>query len=235
MTKKTICITGYKGSIGQVLTNGLKDKHDLILLDLPDTNIVNYEHFKHRLENKNVNAIIHLAWNCDIENFASNQADPDNLIMANHVYQAAFDLNIPKVIMASSVHTHDVHRIIDEELNVAIDLNTQPNPVSPYGETKLKIEKTGRQWSKKGLQVICIRFGGVGPKESHWADTPYLGLSHPDCVDLVGQCIRSTVKNNFLIIYGISDNEKAFHKLENEINWIPKIKATDFYNINNSQ
>ncbi|MET4693756.1 NAD-dependent epimerase/dehydratase family protein [Endozoicomonas lisbonensis] len=233
MTKKTICITGHKGSIGQVLTTGLKEEYELILIDLPDTNILDYERFKNKLKDQNIDAIIHLAWNCKVENFSSKKADPNNLIMANNVYEVALNLNIPKVIMASSVHTHDVYKIINKELNLVIDLNTKPNPVSPYGESKIQLEKTGKKISKKGLQVICIRFGGVCSQENPWSDTPYLGLSHPDCVDLLDKCIKSNIKNNFLIIYGISDNDKAFHNLKNTINWIPKIKATDFYNISN--
>ncbi|AMO57115.1 hypothetical protein GZ77_00605 [Endozoicomonas montiporae] len=232
MTKKTICITGYKGSIGQVLTAGLKDNYQLVLIDLPETNIIDYEAFKNALKPQNIFAILHLAWNCKVENFSSSDSDPNNVVMANHVYQAALDLNIPKVIMASSVHTHDVYKIINEKLDVVIDLNTPPNPVSPYGQSKLQIERTGKNMSKKGIQVVCIRFGGVCPKESYWSDIPYLGLSHPDCVNLVDLCIQSTIRNNYMIIYGVSNNDKAFHVLNNEINWTPAVKATDFYNNN---
>lgn len=232
MIRKTICITGYKGNIGQVLTAGLKHEYELLLLDLPDTNLLDYQMVKNQLKDKHISVIIHLAWNCKTENYASKASDPNNLTMANHVYQVALELKIPKVIMASSVHTHDVYKIINEELNVIIDLNTKPDPVSPYGESKIKIEETGKQFSKKGIQVICIRFGGVCTQASPWSDTPYLGLSHPDCVDLLEQCIESNIKNNYLIIYGVSDNDKAIHNLKNPINWTPKIKATDFYHIN---
>ena len=81
----------------------------MILIDLPNTDILDYRTFKNKLKNRNIEAIIHLAWNCKVENFSSDQSDPNNLI-----------------------------------------------------------------------------------------------------------------------IYGISDNDKAIHNLKNTINWIPKIKATDF-------
>jgi len=82
----------------------------------------------------------------------------------------------------------------------------------------------------RGLEVICIRFGGVNPEnavtEKVLAEeplSPKIWFYHKDCIDLVRACIEAeSVPNNFSIVYGVSDNPGRIHDITNPFGWNPK-------------
>lgn len=218
-----IVITGYKGNIGQVLANGLQNIYSLILLDLPETNLIQKENFKEKIIG--ANTIIHLAWNSKGENVSNDLRDENNLLMVKNILQTAKEKKIKRVILASSVNVHNINR----NLPFKINLETPPNPKSKYGEDKVKIEKLGKEYSKF-LEIVCVRFGGVAPLSHPWGDCDYVGLSYNDCIDLIKNLIKTKIiPDNYQIIYGVSNNELGIHDLKNFLNWIPKDDAKDFY------
>jgi len=225
---KRIAITGYKGNIGKILTKALKNKYSLVLLDLPNDNILNYQKTKQKLSS--CDTIIHLAWNCFTENVSNHKKDPKNLQMSFNIYKLAKELKIKRVIMASSVHVHDIETI--RKNNKKITNTTKTNPISPYGKDKVFLENEGRKYAKF-FEVICIRYGGVAPKKSPWGDCYFVGLTHPDLVSLIKKCINTrTLPKKFITLFGVSKNKYRIHDLENPLNWKPKDDAIEFYNIN---
>lgn len=220
---KKIAITGAKGTIGTVLRKGLTD-YKITSLDLPESDVRDYEKLLKILPNHDV--IIHLAWDTKTENFLSGKINPDNIRMTYNVYEAAKESGVSRVIMASSVHADKPPNW--RELDM-LSPNRVPMPDSPYGASKNFMESLGRYYATKGLEVVCIRFGGIGSKPS-----PYdyyekgIWLSHKDCVGLVKKCIDADkIPNNFFIVYGISNSKKRFYDYSNPINWEPQDCADD--------
>ena len=111
-----------------------------------------------------------------------------------------------------------------------MNVKRKPIPTSPYGQHKIDMENLGKKYSKKGLEVICIRFGGIAPLGHYWEDVSVAGLAHPDLISLVIICIESKkVPHNFTILYGVSQNKKRIHDFSNPFKWKPKFDAEKFY------
>ena len=109
--------------------------------------------------------------------------------------------------------------------------NKSPSPDSPYGASKIFMEILGKYYATKGLEVICIRFGGVNPdnKPPEEYHERIVWLSHRDCIELIKKCVEtSTVPNNYLILYGISNNKNRVHDYSNPLGWIPQDDSESF-------
>jgi nucleoside-diphosphate-sugar epimerase len=218
---KNVLITGSKGHIGKILTAGLSDGYyKLRLADLPSVDLTNY---KQALKaSSNIDVIVHLAWKSQTENCFNDFVDPDNSLMFRNIYKAALEAKVPRVIIASSVHADDFRNREETLIN---PLRT-PTPTTPYGADKVFMESLGRYYSKKGLEVACVRFGAVGstpanpPKD---AEGQILWLTSSDCISLVKTIINAKeIPGNFALLYGVSNNKDRVHDLSNPFNWKPK-------------
>ncbi len=219
-----IVITGAKGVIGSVLRRGLTD-YDITSIDLPEVDVRNREKLLEIFPGHQ--AVVHLAWNKKVEDSNTDEIDPDNLFMAFNVYKAAMQAGVTRIIMASSVHTQDYCGWDSPKL---ITPDMLPTPDSPYGASKICVESLGRLYANRGLEVVCIRFGGVTLESRVDVEQGYdkVYLSHRDCVDLVRVCIEAPrIPNNFLIVHGISRNPKRVHDYTNPLGWQPKESVDD--------
>ena len=85
----------------------------------------------------------------------------------------------------------------------------------------------GRYYSRKhGLEVICIRFGGVNEKdEVKFNEDPLYDkvlLYKKDFVQLIRMCIEvEKVPNNFAVFHAVSNMKGRVHALENFLGWKP--------------
>lgn len=128
--------------------------------------------------------------------------------------------------MASSVHADAFYKPVKKKISP----NKISFPDSPYGAHKIFMESLGKYYASRGLEVVCIRFGGVIPENTptERGDNPYefaSCLSHEDCTDLVRTCINAkNIPNNFVIINGVSENEGRVHDVSNPLEWFPKTK-----------
>lgn len=217
---KKIAITGSKGRIGTVLRKGLAGKFQITQIAKPKHNVKNYKQLLKTVKGHDV--IIHLAWNTKVDNVGTNKIDPDNALMFWNVYRAALKAKVKRVIVASSVHADFFYKWPKKKMSPY----SSPTPDSPYGAHKVFMESLGKYYSTKGLEVICIRFGGVlannnpvhrdHPERAAW-------FSHRDCVSLITACISAKkVPNNFAIIYGVSNNKRRIHSTMNPFGWKPK-------------
>lgn len=220
MSAKKVLITGSKGVVGQVLMDGLP--HDKTDFDLPEHNVENYSQLLEKARGHQI--IVHLAWDAEHETWLSEQLDPDNIAQNFNVYQAAQEAGVRRVIIASSVHADKfAGRDPSQPLLQPYSL---PIPDSPYGASKCMMEALGRYYSDaKGLEVICIRFGGINradqPPESPYSERQ-VWFSHRDAVSLVTKCIEAPlVPDNYAIVYGVSDNKDRLHDLNNPFDWQP--------------
>lgn len=229
--KQRIAITGSSGTIGNVLKEGLSKDYDITPIDiLTGIDVRDYQQLLNTV--KNHSAIIHLAWNSETENFRNENIDPDSKLMALNVYNAALEVKVPRVIIASSIHADTFYGWITPPF-----LSTEhiPVPDSPYGEDKLAIESLGRDFAQKGLEVVAVRFGGINPKNIPPSEEEYpweeraAWLSHNDCVSLIKAIIGTEeIPNNFVLMYAVSDNGRRIHDVSNPFGWTPQEKAEDF-------
>ncbi len=212
---KKVLVTGSRGSIGKILRNKLKG-YELSFADLPEVDIRDYKKLSKECKGKNV--IIHLAWKSKAENFLNEKIDPDNSKMFQNVYKAALENKVKRVIMASSVHAQDFEKFKGKNLTPKKVLA----PSSPYGADKIFMESLGRYYSKKGLEVVCIRFGATS--ENCPPDKgKFIWLSGSDCANLIKKVIESKkVQGNFIVINGVSKNKKGIHSHKNPFGWKPK-------------
>jgi len=223
---KKVLITGSAGVIGRVLNAGLRGGYELTLADIPDSDIRDYRICLKLLDGKD--AVVHLAWNTQKENWQSPIIDPENTLMFENIYRAALEKKVRRVIMASSVHV-EKYKTWNRDKYGLISPNRDAWPDSPYGAHKILMEKTGMIYADNGLEVVCIRFGGVCPLGEFWDDIPVVGLSYPDCVNLVKSCLEAKIPDNFLTIYGISNNALKIHDCLNPLGWKPSLDAEKFY------
>ena len=225
---KRVLVTGAKGTIGNILTKGLQSHYQLTLIDKIESNEENYfkldvtelfDDFKELLQSHD--SLIHLAWDRSI--IRSKK-------MILNVYEAALGVEPhPRVIMASSIHAAGVDwsrkpysliadRKFDDVREISLIGVDKRMPDSAYGEAKLWMEDLGRCYSKRGLEVICIRFGGVNQE-----DTPLtnekgyhsIWLSHRDCVQMIKRCIEAKNLPSFTIFYGVSNNKHGVYNISN--------------------
>jgi nucleoside-diphosphate-sugar epimerase len=211
-------ITGASGRIGTLLRHGLTGRK-LVGLDLPEHDLRDGDLMR---VFRPASAVVHLAWNTLGEDWFNKQLDPGNTLMAFRVYEAALAASVPRVIVASSVHA-DAYRAWDGGEPLAPD--REPWPDSPYGAGKLMLEALGRYFARhRGLEVICIRFGGVYPDDELPADARErsVWLSNADCVGVVQHCLDlERVPGRFQLLYAVSGREPASVDVTNELGWRP--------------
>jgi uronate dehydrogenase len=216
-----VAITGIQGKIGTVLSTGLKG-YEIVPLDLPDLDITDYDLLLSKL--KGVDAVIHLARTRSEENHANDMYSPTNSLMTFNVYRASLEAGVKRVIMASSVHADSYY---EWEGKDKLKPDKIPIPDSPYGANKNLVEAFGRHYATRGLEVICIRFGGVNPENIR----PKKGLDresatwlcHDDCVSAIEACLKAKdVPDNFVIFYAVSNNDDRIHDTINPFGWKPK-------------
>jgi uronate dehydrogenase len=224
-----VVITGSQGSLGKILQKGLRSEFDLLCIDkVSDSketvvlDIANdYEKFRNTL--KDNDTIVHLAWDVS-EDYPNENIVQQNKIMAENIYRAAIKRNISRVIIASSVHVNDYSKISPDTY---VNSQSECWPDTPYGATKIYIEHLGRYYSRKrGLEVICIRFGGVNEaNEIRLNEDPLYDkvmLYKEDFVQLIRACIDAKkVPNNFAVFYAISNMKGRIHALDNFLGWEP--------------
>jgi uronate dehydrogenase len=214
-----IVVTGASGVIGTVLSKALAD-HELVPLDLPRGDVRRIDLGR---AFEGAETIVHLAWNSRSESSGSGSIDPDNTLMCLRVYDAAVAAGgTRRVIMASSVHADRYREWSGPGLLSATDV---PWPDSPYGANKVLMESLGRHFaSAYGLDVICLRFGGVNTYNLKPTDPAELSvwLTHEDCEAVVRRCAEAdVVPGRFIVMYAVSDNERPLVELENPLGWRP--------------
>lgn len=221
MLIKEIVITGSRGVIGSVLISGLSG-FKITSLNLPDVDVRQYEQLLSYFKGKTT--IIHLAKNRDRveENSRDDIYDPDDSLMTYNVYKAALEAKVKRVIMASSVHADNFYQW--KGLG-KLSIDRIPTPNSPYGANKVFMEALGRYYAKKGLEVICVRFGGVNPankspENNYWENAVW--LSHKDCLAMIKACLKAEkVPNNFAVFYAVSNSKDRVHDTNNPFGWKP--------------
>lgn len=219
-----ILLTGSGGTIGTILSNGLKQQ--ITGYDLPDQDVGDYRQLVNAA--KGHDTIIHLAWDKTCDDWLTEDMDPKNVKNSHVVFEAAVHAGVTRVIMASSVHAD---KFAGRNIEGMLRPYNLPIPDSPYGASKCMMEAMGRYYAdSKDLEVICIRFGGLNKADTA-PDHPYserqVWLSQRDAVGLIDACIAADqVPGNFAIVNAVSNNKDRLHDFTNPFGWVPKDGTT---------
>jgi len=160
---KTVLITGAGGNIGTKLQQHfLSLGWTLRLLDVKAQGnaavmecdlAVWDERWVRQFEG--VDAVVHLAGQPSPAAPWSS-IGPLNIDLTLNVYEAAVRQGAKRLIFASSNWTVAGHRFAEFPLTT----DGEPNPINPYGVSKLIGERMGRSYHDRwGLSVICFRIG----------------------------------------------------------------------------
>lgn len=226
---KRIVITGAHGRIGSVLREGLSE------YDIPTHGMYIDSHNLRTgrelvVDFRGATAIIHLAWirvmappvpeSSYLDELPTDNRSLENLRLSYNVLEAAAAAGVSRIILASSVHVDNFYRWPGPGF---LHPDRVPSPTGPYGASKLLLEELGRYWSTRGLEVICVRLGGITLDDAPDPDDRWerrVWLSHRDCVALMKSCIEAdSVPGNFSVFYGVSNNVNRVHDTSNPFGW----------------
>ena len=201
---------------------------NVIAADLTDSNRDNYsQHFQ------GVDAVVHLGYRRRrgeaLDHFQDESA---NVAMAYNVFRAAYEAGARRVVMASSNHAADwyEHSLIHERRMEMLDPYKLPLSDNFYGWAKATYEHLGFLFAcgtfGRKLEVVMVRIGA--PREinvENFSNDPGrykrdLGayISQRDLCQLFTKAIESPKIENkhgipWLVVYGISNNTRAFWSL----------------------
>ena len=232
---KSVLLTGINGRVAQVMKKELDHKYDITGISLARMDDVLREEkpnswkeqldlYRERVEDqlttalKGKTAVVHLGWNTRDEYWKAG-LDPLNIFAVDCVYRAAIAERVPRIYMASSVHSYDfLGDGFDKDVPIPPYPDTRRDPfgVPPtglYGVSKRWMEIAGQfyvQHLTEGQKILVVRLGGVGrherPRRANrvWA-------SHRDCAGLLEAFIECEDAPSFCIAYGVSDNRGGEH------------------------
>ena len=191
----TLLITGAAGRLGTELRRGLaplarrlrladraeiadlEANEEMHCFDLADEGAV-------RKAVEGADAIVHFGG-------APEERPWEEILNANirgsyHVYEAARQAGVKRVVYASSVHAIGYHKLEDH-----IDTRAPHRPDGLYGLSKCFVEDLGQlYWDKFGIESVALRFFSSFPEP---ADRRMLWswLSFADCVRLVSAALTA--------------------------------------------
>lgn len=213
-----ILITGANGNIGSVLSEHLKNKHELTLVDINFSNLTDSLKAETKCLNidlvqrenwfgilNNIDYVIHLAGEPDPEaDFYDSLLDL-NYKVPHNLFDEAINSNVKRIIFASSVHT-----IMGYPKNVQVKTSDYPKPADAYGVSKVYLEALASYHAYTAKQeAIGIRIGGFDSKIDPGVtdmDGLAIHLSKRDMCHLIDCCLAAELAEPFLLVNGVSNN-----------------------------
>jgi UDP-glucose 4-epimerase len=171
LIKKNILITGGAGFIGSVLTQLLKKKYNIYVIDdlsIGNKNQVRVKNFyRFNLNNKkklnlffrkrDINFVIHLAAHSNLRKSDNNPKKfyYNNYQATKNIIDCCIKYRISKFIFSSTASVYGSTK------KFPILEKYQKSPISIYGKTKLKAENYIISKSKKNYNYVIFRFFNV--------------------------------------------------------------------------
>lgn len=216
MSKKLL-ITGASGNIGRCITAGLRStgNYDITAADLkpdPAGDIVPLDiadAARVRELTQGVDTVLHFAWADDDGDFLGKVL-PINVTGAYHLYEAARENTVRRIIFASSNHATGFYEVGDR-----VEPEEPYRPDSFYGLSKCYIELLGRLYSDQyGISSINLRIGNFsGDGYPHSERAAHIWISERDMVQLAERCIEADESIRYLSLYGTSANTENYYDI----------------------
>ena len=228
-----IFVTGGAGFIGKYLIRKLLvQNHEIVIFDnfsnssknelksefqnitIIEGDIRNLEKISEHLEN--IDIVIHLAAKISVTDSIKNPKEvfEVNVEGTENILKACLKHNVKKFIALSSAAVYGNNF----EFGKNFSEHDNTNPISPYGESKLDmekaIEKICQKYDIKGIVLRLFNVYGKGQTDE------YAGV--------ITKFVESIKKNNSLIIYGDGNQTRDFISIEDVIEIIDKIITSKF-------
>lgn len=230
MTKKlSVLVTGTQGRVGKAIIPGLRHVFDITELDivLPETgdeslirgDITEYENVLATMRKVKPDCIVHLAANSNQDASAKAIYNPNYRGLKN-IYESAAKCHIPKIVFASSMHTHSGHSGFPDKSPFKDGRKIEPgdpyNPGNPYGESKVWGENLAQEYyNHYGLRTVVLRLGDLNsankPAEEPDAQFAPIWLSHPDAIQAFTKAILIDPPEPVAIYFVTSDNDGPYN------------------------
>jgi UDP-glucose 4-epimerase len=193
-TKRKVVVTGAAGYVAGRMLPELRERYDLVLLDVTTTNRLGAEvpgvqvvdltrpdRDAYRPFFRGADAVIHCAFVPPPRGGADRfPAEYANLGMAFNVYQASLDEGVRRVVVCSSNHAADYYeRLIWTDRWDVVTPDTRPLSDNFYGWAKEAYEHlgfvfaTGQERGGKQLENVQVRIGA--PRETDFENPAILG------------------------------------------------------------
>ena len=207
-----VLMTGAAGTIGTILTNGLKDRYELRGLDvremplLQDTVIGDIADWDTvNAATRDMDAVIHLT-NVGPEWEQALQS----MIGTYNVFESARQNGAERIAFASRAGLFPGARI---PRSIQRTAELLPHPDSYYTITKVAGEAFGDMYSSRyGMRVVSVRIGGVDADEPDVPDHPHR-LTHGDCVRVFEAAINYAGGKHERV-FGVSDSDWPLYDVE---------------------
>ena len=215
---KKIVVTGATGHLGRKIFDHLSENDDLDVWGLDirpsehpqiiEGDITQYDSSWSYVFS-DCYGVIHLA--ADRDNQCGwDSAIPNNIDASLNVFHAAAAHNVKRFVFASSNWVVGGYRFVNARLTPEIT----PNPVNPYGVTKLLGERAGKYFSEQfGMDVVSARIGwtqwthenqpGSHMEMGRWgqlmwlSDRDYIhGMEQSLFADVSGHVVVNLMSNN---------------------------------------
>lgn len=201
-----ILVTGGAGYIGSHCVLALlEQEHEVLIYDNLSTghietvkelskygkvsftqgDLLNYACLKNTIAEHNIDAVVHFA---ALSQVGESMQDPQKYYFNNvcgtiNLLQAMLECNVKKIVFSSTAATYG------EPKYVPIDENHPQEPINPYGQTKLMIEKIMDDYDKAyGLKSVRLRYFNVAGADSK----NRIGEWHDPETHLIPNILKST-------------------------------------------
>jgi len=240
---KKVGITGAAGVIGCALQHGLSPRYRLTLFDVKrfsspvgaECRTVDFAD-RSRLAGifDGLDAVIHLAGD-PRPHAPRNSTLRNNFVATSHVFEAARQAGVKKVVFASSNFYHEgaVARALATDTRHAITLEQNPTPNCLYGESKVFGEQVGRHLSHFGVRFVALRIGWtVAEDDPVLYDGDYMRAVFCSKRDLVQAFTRGVeIDEEFLVAFAVSDNSLGVFDLtetRKTLGFLPQDNAENY-------
>ncbi|NKB68133.1 MAG: NAD-dependent epimerase/dehydratase family protein [Candidatus Latescibacteria bacterium] len=230
---KRVLLTGVNGTVAQVMKKELAQKYEISGISIPRMDQVlaqqqpatwkdQFDAFCSLVTQeltaacKGQDAVVHLGWNTRDENWRGG-LDPLNIAVVDCVYRVAIAEKVPRIYLASSVHSYDyIGDNYDKDVPAQPFPDTRQDPygvppTSLYGVSKRWMEIAGQYYAPQlaeGQKILVVRLGAVNHNEKP-RRASRLWNSHRDCAGLLEAFIENEDAPPFSIAYSVSDNHAA--------------------------
>jgi len=222
-----VLVTGGAGFIGSHIVEELvKMGEEVVVIDnLSSGKLENIKEFENKLrfvkgdirsldllkkEFKGVDFILHQA---ALKSVHLSFDHPEEYNEVNvdgtlNILKAAKECDVKKVIFASSSSVYGESKVFPQKEN------SIPNPKSPYAASKLEGERLCKEYSKKGLETVSLRYFNVfGPRQdpkSEYANVipKFIGLIMANRIPIIYEDGKQS--RDFIYVKNVADtNIKA--------------------------
>ena len=206
---KKILIVGGSGFIGKHLFSRLSKKNKILIIDLETDNSSNQfridvrEKIQSLKEFNNIDIIINLAAVHKEPGHKDYEYFDTNIKGAENVCELAENIDCNNIVFTSSIAPYGIEDKLKDE-------TTTPQPVTPYGSSKLQAEKIHIAWQKKDEKNRILTVVRPGIVFGQWENANMFRLV-------------KLVHKNFFFYMGNKNTAKAsiyVKELVNQIIWV---------------